>query len=236
MPYAKELTNQVQAQYIPQTANVAQKETISCHTKGMVPSFPRGHYYPQATQEKVISIPQGISDQEEEEIIIVMEGTPNDILLNPQGFSVTQGMQEKIAYFPQQTQDDIICIPKGFSMDQQSQEEGVSKLQGTLGQEICVPQKVSNQQRTLDEIICIPQGINNPFRMQSESICNTQGLCTSISYGTQVNCLDGRGPHTWGMLIQGVTTNDVSDHTQPGSTNLVSAIFELSMICEKINF
>lgn len=72
--------------------------------------------------------------------------------------------------------------------------------------------------------------------MQSESICNTQGLCTSISYGTQVNCLDGRGPHTWGMLIQGVATNDVSDHTQPGSTNLVSAIFELSMICEKINF
>lgn len=117
MPYAKELTNQVQAQYIPQTTNVAEKETISCHTKGMVPSFPRGHYYPQATQEKVISIPQGISDQEEEEIIIVMEGTPNDILHNPQGFSVTQGMQEKIAYFPQQTQSRHKMISFVFLRD-----------------------------------------------------------------------------------------------------------------------
>lgn len=95
----------------------------------MVPSFPRGNYCPQATEEKVImSIPQGISDhEEEEEIITVVEGTPNDILHNLQGFSVTKGMQEKMAYFPQgnrvpqQTQDGIICSPQRFSMDQGSQ-------------------------------------------------------------------------------------------------------------------
>lgn len=244
----------------------------------MVPSFPRGNYCPQATEEKVImSIPQGISDhEEEEEIITVVEGTPNDILHNLQGFSVTKGMQEKMAYFPQgnrvpqQTQDGIICSPQRFSMDQGSQEEGVIIPHGTLQQEKC------DHQGTLDEIICIPQGIDYSHKMQSESICSVQGLHSSISYGTQGNfprgieeevfsvqqeiisipgqsplCkisyapqeinfpqrkqgqdqnmydlgkgIDCQGPHTWGMPIQGVTTNGVSDHNQPGSTNLVSA-------------
>lgn len=275
VPYA----NRAQAQFIPQTTNVAQRETISNHTERMVPSFPRGNYCPQATEEKVISIPQGISDQEEEEIIIVMDGTPNDITHNPQGLHVTKWMQEKMAYFPQgnrvpqQTQDGIICNPQGFSMDQGSQEEGITIPQGTSHQEKC------DQQRTLDETtgICIPQGIVYPHRIKSESICNVQGLDSSISYGTQDNfhkgieeevisvqqeiisipgqsplCktsyvpqeiinfpqgkqgqdqniydlskgIDYQGPHTWGMPIQGVTTNDVLDHNQPGSTNLVSA-------------
>lgn len=276
MPYSKELTNQAQAQFIPQTKNVAHRETISNHTERMVPSFPRGNYCPQATEEKVISIPQGISDQEEEEIIIVVKGTPNDILHKPQGFSVTKGMKEKMAYFPQgnrvpqQTQDGIICNPQGFSMDQGSQEEGITIPQGTSHQDKC------DQQRTLDEIICIPQGIDYPHRIQSESICNVQGLDSSISYGTQGNFPKGieeevfsvqqeiisipgqsplckisyvpqeinfpqrkqgqdqniydlskgndcQGPHTWGMPIQGETTNDVSDYNQAGSTNLVSA-------------
>lgn len=158
MPYAKELTNQAQPQFIPQTTNIAHRETISNHTERMVPSFPRGNYCPQATEEKgIMSIPQGISDhEEEEEIIIVVEGTPNDNLHNPQGFSVTKGMQEKMAYFPQgnrvpqQTQDGIICSPQRFSMDQGSQEEGVIIPQGTLQQEKC------DQQRTLDETTCIP--------------------------------------------------------------------------------
>lgn len=280
MPYAKELTNQAQAQFIPQTTNVAQRETISNHTERMVPILPRGNYCPQATEEKVITIPQGISDQEEEEIIIVVEGTPNDIFHNPQGFSVTKGMQGEMAYFPQgnrvpqQTKDDIICIPQRFSVDHLgSQEEGITIPQGTSHQEKC------DQQRTLDETtgICIPQGIDYPHRIQSESICNVQGLDSSISYGTQGNfpkgieeevisvqqeiisipgqsplCktsyvpqeiinfpqgkqgqdqniydlskgIDCQGPQTWGMPIQGVTTNDVSDHNQPGSTNIVSA-------------
>lgn len=285
MPYA----NRAQAQFIPQTTNVAQRDTISNHTERMVPSFPRGNYCPQATEEKVISIPQGISDQEEEEIIIVMDGTPNDITHNPQGLHVTKWMQEKKAYFPQgnrvpqQTQDGIICNPQGFSMDQGSQEEGITIPQGTSHQEKC------DQQRTLDETtgICIPQGIDYPHRIQSESICNVQGLDSSISYGTQGNfpkgieeevisvqqeiisisgqsplCkisyapqeinflqrkqgqdqnmydlskgIDCQGPHTWGMPIQGVTTNDVSDHNQPGSTNLVSASLWIihNVICE----
>lgn len=279
MPYANELTNQAQAQFIPQTTNVAQRETISNHAEGMVPSFPRGYYNPQATEEKVISIPQGISEQEEEEIIIVMEGTPNDIFRNSQGISVTQGMQEKMTYFPQgirvpqQTQDNIICIPQGFSMDKASQENGFFIPQDTLQQEKCVPQKISEQQRILGDIICIPQGIDYPHRMQSESICSVQGLRSSISRGTQGNFLKGKqkeiisvsqgisipqgtleeisfapqginfplgkqgqyktafdlsngldcqGPHTWGTLIQGVTTNDVSDLNKPGSTNLLS--------------
>lgn len=311
LPYAKELTNQARAQFIPRTTNVAHRETISNHTERMVPSFPRGNYCPQATEEKVISIPQGISDQEEEEIITVVEGTPNDILhkpqgfsvtkgvqekmayfpqengvsqqtqddiiCNPQGFSVTKGMQEKMAYFPQgnrvpqQTQDDIICIPQRFNMDQGSQEEGITIPQGTLHQDKC------DQQRTLDETTCIPQGIDYPHRIQSEGICNVQGLHSSISNGTQGNfprgieeevisvqqeiisipgqsplCktsyvpqeiinfpqgkqgqdqnmydlskgIDCQGPQKWGMPIQGVTTNDVSDHIQPGSTNIVSA-------------
>lgn len=271
MPYAKELTNQAQAQFIPQTTNAAHRETISNHTERMVPILPRGNYCPQATEEKVITIPQGISDQEEEEIIIVVEGTPNDILHNPQGFSVTKGMQGKMAYFPQgnrvpqQTKDDISVDHQG------SQEEGITIPQGTSHQDKC------DQQRTLDEIICIPQGIDYPHRIQSEGICNVQGLHSSISYGTQgyfprgieeevisvqqeiisipgqsplcktsyvpqeiINFPQGKqgqdqnmydlskgndcqGPHTWGMPIQGVTTNDVSDHNQPGSTNLVSA-------------
>lgn len=290
MPYPKELTNQAQAQFIPQTTNVAHRETISNHRERMVPSFPRGNYCPQATEEKVImSIPQGISDhEEEEEIITVVEGTPNDILHNLQGFSVTKGMQEKMAYFPQgnrvpqQTQDGIICSPQRFSMDQGSQEEGVVIPQGTSHQEKC------DQQRTLDEIICIPQGIDYSHKMQSESICSVQGLHSSISYGTQDNShkgieeevisvqqeiisipgqsplckisyvpqeiinfpqgkqgqdqnmydlskgIDCQGPHTWGMPIQGVTTNDVSDHNQPGSTNLVSASLWIihNVICE----
>lgn len=278
MPYSKELTNQAQAQFIPQTTNVAHRETISNHRERMVPSFSRENYCPQATEEKVImSIPQGISDQEEEEIIIVVEETPNDILQNPQGFSVTKGVQEKMAYFPQgnrgpQQTQNIICIPQRFSVDHLgSQEEGITIPQGTSHQEKC------DQQRTLDETTCIPQGIDYPHRIQSESICNVQGLHSSISYGTQgyfpkgieeevisfqqeiisipgqsplcktsyvpqeiINFpqgkqgqdqniydlskgIDCQGPHTWGMPIQGVTTNDVSDHNQPGSTNLVSA-------------
>lgn len=60
----------------------------------MVFSFFRGNYCFQVIEEKVImSILQGISDyEEEEEIIIIVEGILNDIFYNFQGFSVIKGM------------------------------------------------------------------------------------------------------------------------------------------------
>lgn len=203
MPYAMELKNQAQALFIPQTNDVVQRATINKHefTEGKVTSFPRGKYIPQASQEKVISMPQGFIELQDEEIIIIMEENPNEFLCQSQEFSVTQGLTStpQETRVPQQTQDNFICMPQGFGVTQGMQEKISSIPQGIRGSQqrqdniICMPQGFSVPQETQEDIILNIQGINEPQRKRTEDdiiwipqeISIPQGTLEEISFAPQ---------------------------------------------------
>lgn len=199
MPYAMELKNQAQAQFIPQTNDVAQRATINKHefTEGKVTTFPRGNI-PQASQEKVISIPQRFGEPQDEEIIIIMDENPNEILNNPQEFSVTQGMTfiPQGSRIHQQTQDDAIYIPQEFSVTQgmTSIHQGSRILQQTQDDVICMPQGFSITQEMQEETTSIPKRNIVSQQTQDDVICMSKEF--KIPKGTHEDIiLNAHGIH-----------------------------------------
>lgn len=248
MPYASELKNQAQAQFIKilQTNDVAHRATINNHefTEGKVTNFPRGK-----------EIPQRFSEPEDEDIIFIMEENPNktsthpqdfivtqgmtfipqgsripqqtqdDLMCMPQGFSITQGMQEETTSIAQrsrvsqQTQDDVICMPQGFKVPRETHEDifltanGIQERQKAEDDIIYISQEISIPQGTLEEISFAPQGINIPLGKQEQD---------PVTYDIS-NDVDFQRPPAWETPVGRETTTDLSAHSQPGSTTIVSA-------------
>lgn len=193
------MRNQAPEQVFPMPTNVAkgtQRGAIK-ETQRHPPSFSMGVNVPKETQE---------------EIILIGDGTEDEVFFIPHGTSVHQKAQEDIILVIEETERDVIYISKGNSVTQSTheisyglKERSIPVSHGT--QEFnYIPRGNINSQ---DEIILSPREISAPQVTQGRPIFLQSSPSDGLSDG-----LDCKRPQTLDVLAQSVPTSDVSAQYQ----------------------
>uniref|UniRef100_K1QPA5 Uncharacterized protein C16orf61-like protein n=1 Tax=Magallana gigas TaxID=29159 RepID=K1QPA5_MAGGI len=146
-----------------------------------------------------------------------------------EGITIPQGTLHQDKCDQQRTLDETTCIPQGIDYPHRIQSEGICNVQG-LHSSISNGTQGNFPRGIEEEVISVQQEI---ISIPGQSpLCKTSYVPQEIinfpqgKQGQDQNMydlskgIDCQGPQKWGMPIQGVTTNDVSDHIQPGSTNI----------------